>query len=113
MIKLLRYLKGTRDLATFMPSGGAVDKIVVKSDSDWACDDHDRRSIGGAVIYVVDCRVHTHSRSLSPHALSSGEAEIMEVTEALKEALQMQHSLEFMGFGTLPIDVSVDASVAR
>ena len=37
----------------------------------------------------------------------------MEVTEALKEALQMQYSMEFIGFGTLPIDVSVDASVAR
>ena len=92
MVKLLRYLEGTKDLATFMPCAGAVDKIVVKSDSDRACDDFDPRSIGGAVIYVGDCRIHTHSRSLSPHALSSGEAGIMEVTEALKEALQMQYS---------------------
>jgi hypothetical protein len=106
-------MKGTKDIATFLPVDGVLDKIYAKGDSDWACDDLDRRSLGGGVVAVGGCRMHTHSRSLSPHALSSGEAEIMETIEVLKEAMLLQHTLMFIGLGTLPIEVSVDASVAR
>ena len=57
--------------------------------------------------------MHAHSRAGSLHALSSGESEIMSSSELLKEAKGLQHLLEFVGFGTLPIHMSTDATVAR
>ena len=87
MVKLLRYMKGTKDLATFLPVDGLLDKIYTKGDSEWACDDLDKRSLGGSAVAGGECRMPTHSRSLSPHALSSGEAKIMETTEVLKKVM--------------------------
>ena len=62
--------------------------------------------IGGA-------RLHSHSRTTAQHALSSGESEVMALSELLKEAKLMQYNLEFVGCGRLPITLHTDADVAR
>ena len=89
------------------------DKIYAEGVSDDACVDLDRRSHGGGAVAVGECKMHTHSRTLYCHVLSSGEAKIMETTEVLKEAMLLQHTLMFIVLGTLPIEVSVNVSVAR
>ena len=62
---------------------------------------------------VGSCRLHSHSRTTGQHALSSGESEIMSMSEVLKEAKLMQYTLEFCGMGLLPIVLHTDADVAR
>ena len=44
---------------------------------------------------------------------SSGESEIMSMSEVLKEAKLMQYNLEFCGMGLLPIVLHTDADVAK
>ena len=42
LVKTVRYIKGSRDLATFTPKAGKLDIIEAFLDEDWACDDLDR-----------------------------------------------------------------------
>ena len=85
LVKLARYMKGSRNLATFFPTEGQVTHIAGYVDGDWACDDADRKSVSGGLIMVAGCRMHSHSRGTSDHALSSGESEIM--SELMKDCL--------------------------
>ena len=73
----------------------------------------DRKSASGVYLMVGGCRLHSHSRTTGQHALSSGESEIMSMSEVLKEAKLMQCNLEFCGMGLLPIVLHTDADVAR
>ena len=113
LVKTVRYIKGSRDLATFMPRAGKPDTIEAFLDGDWACDDLDRKSASGGYLMVGGCRLHSHSRTTGQHALSSGESEIMSMSEVLKEAKLMQYNLEFCGMELLPIVLHTDADVAR
>ena len=99
LVKTVRYIKGSRDLATFMPKAGKSDIIEAFLDGDWACDDLDRKSASGEYLMVGGCRLHSHSRTNGQHALSSGESEIMSMSEVSKEAKLMQYNLEFCGMG--------------
>ena len=112
LVKTVRYIKGSRDLATFMPKAGKPDIIEAFLDGDWACDDLDRKSASGGYLVVGGCRLHSHSRTTGQHALSSGESEIMSMSEVLKEAKLMQYNLEFCGMVLLPIVLHTDADVA-
>ena len=80
---------------------------------DWACDDTDNNSASGGYLMVDGCRLHSHSRTTGQHALSSGECEIMSMSELLNEAKLTQYILEFYGVGLLPIVLPTDADVAR
>ena len=113
LVKTVRYIKGSRDLATFMPKADMSDIIEAFLDGDWACDDLDRKSASGGYLMVGGCRLHSHSRTTEQHAFSSGESEIMKMSELLKETKMMQYNLEFCGMGLLPIVLHTDADVAR
>ena len=108
LVKTVKYIKGSRDLATFMPKAGKPDIIEAFLDGDWACDDLDKKSASGGYLMVGGCRLHSHSRTTGQHALSSGEGEIISISEVLKEAKLMQYNLEFCG-----IVLHTDADVAR
>lgn len=103
LVKMARYMKGTKDMATFYPAEGPVTHIGGYLDGDWACDDIDRKSVSGAVAMVAGCRMHSHSRGTVEHALSSGESEIISMFEMLKDCLLLQYNLEDIGFGRVPI----------
>ena len=111
--KTVRYIKGSRDLATFMPRASKPEIIEAFLDGDWACDDLDKKSAPGGYLMVGGCRLHSHSRTTGQHALSSGESEIMSMSEVLKEAKLMQYNLDFCGIGLLPTVLHTDADVAR
>ena len=113
LTKLLRYLQGTKHLANYFPKEGAVDKIEGFCDGDWAGDEIDRKSVSGAAVVVGQCCLHSHSRGARTQSLSSGEQEIVSMSEILKDLLLIQFNLEFVGFGRLPIVIYTDASVAR
>ena len=87
-----------------MPRAGKPDTIEAFLDGDWACDDLDRKSASGGYLMFGGCRLHSHSRTTEQHALSSGESEIMSMSEVLKEAKLMQ----CCGMGLLPIVLQTD-----
>ena len=93
LVKTVRYIKGSRDLATFMPKAGKPDIIEAFLDGDWACDDLDTKSASGGSLMVGGCLLHRHSRTTGQHALSSGESEIMSMSKVLKAAKLMQLQL--------------------
>ena len=62
LVKLMRYIQGTRDMATYFPADEVATKIEAFSDGDWGGDEMDRKSVMGGVIMVAGCRLHTHSR---------------------------------------------------
>ena len=113
LVKTVRYINGSRDLATFMPKAGKSDIIEAFLDGDWACDDLDRKSASAGYLMVGGCRLHSHSRTTGQYALSSGESEIMSMNEVLKEAGLVQYNLEFCGMGLLPIVLHTDTDVAE
>ena len=64
LVKTVRYIKGSRDLATFMPKTSKTEIIEAFLDGDWACDDLDRKSASGGYLMVGGCRLNSHSRKL-------------------------------------------------
>ena len=96
-----------------MPRTGKPDTIEAFLDGDWACDDLDKKSASGDYLMVGGCRLHSHSRTTGQHALSSGESEILSMSEVLKEAKLLQYNLEFCGMGLIPIVLHTDADVAK
>ena len=89
--RVLRYLKGTQDAQlVYRRIPGSADQALTVhgySDSDWANDINDRRSITGWVFLLYGCAVSWQSRKQRTTALSSVEAEYMAATAATKEAV--------------------------
>ena len=56
LVKTVRYIKDSRDLATFMPRASKPDTSEAFLDADWACDDLDRKSTSGRYSMVGGCR---------------------------------------------------------
>ena len=117
--RLLRYVKGTEDMATVFEVHGnkregetTVKKLEVFTDSDSACERLSRKSTSGAVIMAEGMRLHAHSRGQATVALSSCEAEVVAASEGIKEALLLQEVLMFVGLGHYVIEVKVDSSAA-
>ena len=120
MKRLLRYVKGTEDMSTVFEMRDSKDRgeqlvkrLEVYTDSDWASDQTSRKSTSGAVIMAEGMRLHAHSRGQAPVALSSCEAEVMAVSEGIKEALLLQEVLMFAGLGHYEIEVKMDRSAAH
>lgn len=62
-------------------------RLVGYSDSDWAGDKFDRKSITGYVFMLSGCAVTWKSKKQSTVALSSTEAEYMALGDTVKELL--------------------------
>ena len=118
--RLLRYVKGTEDMATLFEVRDnndkreqLVKKLEVFTDSHWASDQMTRKSTSGAVV-MADCmRLHAHSRGQASVALSSCEAEVIAASKGIKEALLLQEVLIFAGLGHHVIEVKVDSNAAH
>jgi hypothetical protein len=98
---VLRYLKGTTDLALKVggiPTRGRFGtEVVGYVDSDYAGSLDDRRSTTGYVFKIGDGAVSWSSKRQPTVALSTTEAEYMATTQAGKEALWYRSFLEDIG----------------
>jgi transposase InsO family protein len=95
--RVLRYLKGTRDHGIifrrhFDVKRGCV-TIRVYSDADWAGDKETRKSRSGYIVFINGSPVSWFSKKQTCHALSSCEAEIVAMTEAIKECMWLRSFL--------------------
>ncbi|KAJ3569220.1 hypothetical protein NP233_g5191 [Leucocoprinus birnbaumii] len=92
---ILRYLRGTANFALVLGrrGHGAVD-LVGWTDSNWAQDPDNRRSIGGFVFEVSGSSVAWSSKKQPTVATSSVEAEYMAASNATKEAIWLRTLLK-------------------
>ena len=79
------------------------------SDSDWAGDKDNRRSISGFILFLFGVPISYKSRQQKTVSLSSAEAEWIALSEAIREILFAIHVLEGMKIAVKkPVIVRVD-----
>ena len=83
--------------------------VEVYSDTDWAGDKDDRKSISGYIIFLYGVPIMWRSKGQKTVALSSSEAEFVGASEAVKEVLFVVQILADLGAPVkLPVPVYVD-----
>lgn len=85
--RVIRYLKGTKDLKLRLSSSEAKDVIFAYSDSDWAENRDDRKSNSGQFCSVNGGAISWSCRKQEVVALSSTEAEYVAICETSKEII--------------------------
>ena len=84
-------------------------KIILFSDSDWAGDKDNRRSVGGHMLFLNGVLISWRSKLQKVVSLSSAEAEFYACSEAVKEIPFVIQILEFLGIAVeKPVEVMVD-----
>jgi len=109
--RVIKFVKDTKDRKLILQPKKDCMLWEVKgfSDSDFAGDTDERKSISGYVIYVQGCPISWRSKGQKSVSLSSTEAEYMAVSEVATEILFIKSMMEFLGVNvTLPIQVNVD-----
>ena len=112
MQRVIKYVLDTKRWRLRMETGktprGAW-KIEAYSDSDYAGDRDNRRSVSGYLIMVNGCVVSWRSRGQRSVTLSSSEAEYVAASETVTEMLYIKQILEGMGETvSLPMKVRMD-----
>lgn len=94
--RVLRYLKGTKDVGlTFRKSN---EDLKGYADADWGSNEDDRRSFTGYAFLLNNAALSWESRKQRTVALSTCEAEYMALTEAAKEAKYLKNFLIEIGY---------------
>jgi hypothetical protein len=97
--RLLRYLKGTRELGIkFTSEGKSKPETFGYCDADWGGDLDTRRSTTAYVFMLTGGSVSWASKLQPTVALSSAEAEYMAVCAAVQEAIYLRRLLEDLGY---------------
>jgi len=90
--RILRYLKGTADLALkYQKSGDEM--LLAYSDADWAGDVDDRHSTTGNVFMMAGGAVSWLSKKPATVALSTAEAEYIALSSITQEAVWIRRLL--------------------
>jgi len=89
--RVMRYLKGTKDLKLTL--GAGEEGLQAFVDADWASQPH-RHSISGYVILLHGSPVAWSARKQSLIALSTVEAEYIALTSVAQEVLYIQALLD-------------------
>jgi len=95
-LRVVRYLKGTRDLKLCLGGSSPVD-LLGFSDSDWANCLDTRRSVGGYGFTLGSGLISWSARKQKTVASSSCEAEYTAAFEASKEAIWLRTLLSEIG----------------
>lgn len=94
--RIIRYLKGIKDLKLILGSKKEKEKniLVGYSDADWTQDVEDRKSNNGYLFKFNGDTISWACRKQSCVALSSTEAEYVALAEACQEAIWLQNLLK-------------------
>uniref|UniRef100_A0AAV1VLU9 LAGLIDADG endonuclease n=1 Tax=Peronospora matthiolae TaxID=2874970 RepID=A0AAV1VLU9_9STRA len=103
--RVARYLKTTKDMKLKMSLEDEKDVITVTcwSDSDFAADKSDRKSITGGVLTVSGVIVHWICKKQTGVSLSTMEAEFTSASHVGRELLGLRELLKEIG---LPVTVT-------
>jgi histone deacetylase 1/2 len=94
--RVLRYLSGTRSLGLVFssrPGAKLFIHLVIYCDADWAGDKDTKLSRSAYSVFANGTPVSWMSKKQTCHALSSCEAEIIAMCEAIKEAMWLRNFL--------------------
>ena len=94
---ICHYLVGTPDYILAF-DGDSQKGLVAYTDSDWAEDRNDRRSISGFFMKLADCVVLWQSRAQKTVAGSSTEAEYMALSDGCRQVMWVQSLFKELGF---------------
>ena len=110
MLRVIKYVLDTPDIGLkLQPVKSEEWFIKVYSDSDWAGDKDSRKSVSGYMVFLNGALVCWRSKSQHCISLSSSEAEMYALTEAVKEIPFLVQVLLFIGVKIkLPVQVKVD-----
>lgn len=110
--RVMRYLKGSLDcLLKFRGSGSKILEVYV--DSDYAGDKLSRKSTSGVLVKIFGDSVFWLTRKQKNVSLSSGEAEYVALSDAVREAKAFRNLLEALGINNVPITpIYCDSSAA-
>ncbi|KAE9296708.1 hypothetical protein PR003_g23685 [Phytophthora rubi] len=86
-IRVLRYLKSTKDLGIIYNSKDGKVMLEAYTDADWGSNLDDRRSVSGIIIMIGGAPVVFKSKYQRTVALSSAEAEYMALILCTQEVL--------------------------
>lgn len=118
--RIVRYLQGSKqcclrysqyELNSSSRARGSSVQVIGYSDSSWA-DAGDRRATSGYVFLLAGGPVSWSCRRQTTVALSSVEAEYMELTNAAQEAIWICNFMSEIGYGVAPITVYSDSQGA-
>jgi hypothetical protein len=110
MLRIIKYVKDTPDIGLRMePQISDEWNVEVFTDSDWAGDKDSRKSVSGYIILLNNVPICWRSKSQAAISLSSSEAEMYALTEAVKEVPFIIQVLLFMNAKIkLPVQIRVD-----
>jgi hypothetical protein len=91
--RILRYIKGTLNLGLFYAYGDEA-KLVGYSDSDWGCDQGERKSTTGYVFYLSSTAFSWASKKQVIVALSTCEVEYVATSPTVYEAIWLRNLLK-------------------
>lgn len=95
--RILRYIKGSLDMALEYRGDQHAVPIEAFSDADWANDVNDRRSVTGYAFKIFGCTVAWLTRKQPTVSLSSTEAEFVALCTAGCEGVWMKRLLSDLG----------------
>ena len=94
--EVLCYLKATKDLGINVGQKRLINQVCVITDSDLAGDREDRKSVSAWLVYVNDTLFGFKTRKQKVIALSTFEAELIALTEGIREAIFIRNFLRFI-----------------
>jgi hypothetical protein len=112
LVRLARYLIGTRDFGIFIPVEGKIEELLVYSDTNWAGDSNNRKSVACGAIETGGASLYLYVRGQGFWALSSAEAEFGGGVTAACEGIFIKGRFEFFGYN-VTLTIYMDSSAAR
>ena len=100
MLQIVKYVLETKEMKLLFNKDKEEEgtwRIVGYSDSDFAGDKDNRRSMTGFIIYFMGCPIAWRSRSQKSVALSSTEAEYYGMSDLVTQIIFIKNTLEFLG----------------
>ena len=111
MLRIIKFVLDTknRGLKVHPVDTGLKWELIVWSDSTWASDKDDRKSVSGFMIFLNGVLICWRAKTQRVVSLSSAEAEFYACSEAVKEIPFIAQILLFLGIPVeLPVKVKVD-----
>ncbi|GMF22448.1 unnamed protein product [Phytophthora lilii] len=96
-IRVLRYLKSTREYGIVYEGGSGTVTVEAYTDADWGSNLDDRRSVSGVMVMMGNAPVVFKSKFQRTVALSSAEAEYVALSLCTQEVLWTRVMLQDMG----------------
>ncbi|KAE8883223.1 Retrovirus-related Pol polyprotein from transposon TNT 1-94 [Phytophthora fragariae] len=96
-VRVLRYLKATRQHGIIYQGGTHSVTLKAYSDADWGTNLDDRRFVSGVMVMIGNAHVVFKSKFQRTVALSSAEAEYMALSLCVQEVLWTRAMLTDMG----------------